>query len=269
MVFKSLSIACLILIGSVTAARADTFVFTDRAAFQRAAFPNIALRISNFFTQDSGHNFVTYSNILTVVYDFRGLIGVECISIGCEAKIPHGGEPLFNSDVVVGPFSVPVYAISYEIVGRFKLNGINVNATTPAFFGFIFDQPTTALPLPEIALLPNPPGLPIPGRYFITNIRVRTTPKPVPPSPKQLLSELVSDVIAMNLRAGVANSLDAKLSAAIAALDDEKPANEFATINALWAFINAVHAQRGHELTNDEADSLVRSAEAIISLISP
>jgi hypothetical protein len=269
--FKSLVLSCVLLIASAASAHADTTVFTDRAAFERAAYPNITLKVTNVDVRSSGDIRITYSDILTVGYDNRGLLLISgCYTVGCVGSIPQGGDPFGNTYVTVGQFATPVYAVGYEVIGQFKLNGINVTATetTPAFFGFVFDQPTTALPLPEIALYPNPPFIPIQGVYNVTNIRVRTTPEAVPPDPKQLLSDLMSTVIDMNLPAGINNSLNAKLSAAIAALDDGKAGKDAATINILLVFINAVEAQRGKEFTNTQADSLVRSAEVIISVLT-
>lgn len=40
------------------------------------------------------------------------------------------------------------------------------------------------------------------------------------------------------------------------------------TFNSLQAFINAVEAQRGHSITNDQADELIASAQEIINSLS-
>ncbi|HET9568501.1 MAG TPA: PEP-CTERM sorting domain-containing protein, partial [Vicinamibacterales bacterium] len=68
--------------------------------------------------------------------------------------------------------------VGYDVWGEFMLNGIAVNATSPIFFGFIFDQPTTDLPLPQVALFPRPGSVPRQGLYVATNIAVRTVPEP-------------------------------------------------------------------------------------------
>jgi len=89
----------------------------------------------------------------------------------------------------------------------------------------------------------------------------------VPADPKTLLSQLVTDVISLNLQNGISNSFDAKLDAAMAALDDRQVQNDQAAINAMYAFVNAVNAQRGVRLTNAQADSLVSSAKRIIKVL--
>jgi hypothetical protein len=86
-------------------------------------------------------------------------------------------------------------------------------------------------------------------------------------APRELLSELVTTVVQLNLAAGISNSLDAKLNAAMAALDDTQVGNDGAAINVMFAFIHSVEAQRGKRLTNAQADSLVAAAQQIISAL--
>ena len=68
-----------------------------------------------------------------------------------------------------------------------------------------------------------------------------------------------------NLQQGIENSLDAKLDSALNALSDVNQNNNQAAINSLQAFINAVNAQRGSKITNEQADALVAVAQAIIN----
>jgi hypothetical protein len=88
------------------------------------------------------------------------------------------------------------------------------------------------------------------------------TPDP-PPTPQELLVELRDQVNGLDVRPGIATALSAQLSAAMAALEDDNAENDVATLNALAAFINAVEAQRGKELGDADASSLVAAAEAI------
>lgn len=67
---------------------------------------------------------------------------------------------------------------------------------------------------------------------------------------------------------GIENSLDAKLDAAINTLNDLNTNNNGAAINTLQAFINAVEAQRGNKITNEQADALTQKAQEIISHLS-
>lgn len=86
--------------------------------------------------------------------------------------------------------------------------------------------------------------------------------------PVQLIQDLIDTVTGMNLQQGIDNSLDAKLDAALGALDDVNVNNDAAAINTLQAFINAVEAQRDNKITGAQADILVADAQAIIALLS-
>lgn len=59
--------------------------------------------------------------------------------------------------------------------------------------------------------------------------------KPTPPTPIQLIQQLIADVIALNLHQGIENSLDTKLDAALHALDDFNQNNDGAVVNTLQA----------------------------------
>jgi len=91
-------------------------------------------------------------------------------------------------------------------------------------------------------------------------------------APMQTASEaiyaLIGQVLALNLKKGITNSLDSKLSAAVNALDDANQHNDVAAVNALQAFINAVQAQIGGALSPGEAASLIASAQAIIERLA-
>lgn len=82
--------------------------------------------------------------------------------------------------------------------------------------------------------------------------------------PDEMIQELVGTVIELNLHKGISNSLDAKLQSALGALDDVNTNNDVAAINTLNAFINAVEAQRGNKITDEDADTLIAAAQAII-----
>jgi hypothetical protein len=55
--------------------------------------------------------------------------------------------------------------------------------------------------------------------YVIDNVHVGV-------SPQALLASLIPEVIALNIRAGIANSFDAKLGAVMAATDDTRQGNQ-------------------------------------------
>jgi hypothetical protein len=93
-------------------------------------------------------------------------------------------------------------------------------------------------------------------------------PITVADDPVILVEILIDDVMDLNLQQGIENSLDAKLEAASNALADLNENNDVAAINSLQAFINAVEAQRGQDLTDELADELVERAQAIIDSLS-
>ena len=87
------------------------------------------------------------------------------------------------------------------------------------------------------------------------------------PPTELLVTNLVQDVIDLNLGAGISNALDAKLELVVDALDDMNQNNDVAAENSLYAFMNAVEAQRGKKLTDAEADDLIAAAQAIINAL--
>ncbi len=82
------------------------------------------------------------------------------------------------------------------------------------------------------------------------------------------IEQLIATVMSFNLQQGIENGLDAKLFAIIMALDDVSNNNDDAAINMLVAFIQNVEAQRGHSLTDAQADQLIAEAQAIIDLLN-
>jgi hypothetical protein len=86
-----------------------------------------------------------------------------------------------------------------------------------------------------------------------------------PPTPAENLANLVGTVMNLNLAKGISNSLDAKLDAALGALDDANENNDGATCNTLDAFINSVEAQSGGKISVGDAATLIGDAQAIQS----
>jgi hypothetical protein len=80
-----------------------------------------------------------------------------------------------------------------------------------------------------------------------------------------LLEDLVQRVISLNLQNGISNSLDAKLDSVMNAIDDSNEKNNVAAQNAMYAFMNAVEAQRGKKLTDTQATQLIAVAQAIVA----
>jgi hypothetical protein len=86
--------------------------------------------------------------------------------------------------------------------------------------------------------------------------------------PKELLNALVTTVIGLNLQQGIENSLDAKLSNALQALDDVNENNDVAAVNGINAFISAVEAQRDNKIPGADADALIADAQQILDLLN-
>ena len=86
-------------------------------------------------------------------------------------------------------------------------------------------------------------------------------------STENLLTDVIADIIALNLQEGVSNSLDGKLSAAFDALTDLNENNDASVINRLNAVINEVEAQRGKKISDADADYLVNAIQDIIDLL--
>jgi len=85
--------------------------------------------------------------------------------------------------------------------------------------------------------------------------------------PATLLDNLTEIVVELNLQQGIENGLDAKIDTALNALEDLNENNDVAAVNSLEAFINAVEAQRGKKISEEDADALIAQAQAIIDLI--
>ena len=152
--FFASSIIVLVVIASHRA-EASAILFTDRAAFELAAAPNLSpLRVTDADLIAAGQFVYTYGDILPVFVD---VVGLSCCvqTVGDMGVIPRGGEPYGNSYAGVGQFTTPITGVGYDVWGEFMLNGIAVNATSPIFFGFIFDQPTTVPPTPAGCLVPS------------------------------------------------------------------------------------------------------------------
>lgn len=80
----------------------------------------------------------------------------------------------------------------------------------------------------------------------------------------EAIQDLCDLVESYDLDHGINNSLITKLNAAIQILEDGNEDNDVAAINNLEAFINAVEAQRGKNITNEQAELLINAAQRII-----
>lgn len=101
-----------------------------------------------------------------------------------------------------------------------------------------------------------------------SNVILEYTDNPANPvsivDPEEAVGQLITQVVKLNLHSGIINSLDSKLEAALNALDDLNENNDVAAINSLYAFIKYVEAQRGKSISEENANALIESAEAVI-----
>lgn len=89
----------------------------------------------------------------------------------------------------------------------------------------------------------------------------------IQPSAEELLTDLIANIIALNLHQGISNSLDGKLSSAFDALTDLNENNDVSVLNRLNAVLNEVDAQRGNKISDTDADFLMNAIQDIIDLL--
>jgi hypothetical protein len=101
----------------------------------------------------------------------------------------------------------------------------------------------------------------VPNIYF----GIESVVDPARPSLSAQLTALAGEVMALNLSAGISNSLDSKLDAALAAMDSARKGDVTSAANMLYAFITAVQAQAGKAIGVEDAGRLVEHAQAIVN----
>ena len=85
-----------------------------------------------------------------------------------------------------------------------------------------------------------------------------------PPTPADLIEDLIESVISLGLNPGAENSLLDKLFAALNVLEN---GNINATVVKLVEFNNVVNKKRGKQITDEDADQLISDAQEIIDLL--
>ena len=86
----------------------------------------------------------------------------------------------------------------------------------------------------------------------------------VPGASLRAVRTLITAIANLNLKKGLANSLDVKIAKANAALSDMKNNNDTSAAGSIHALMNEVNAQRGKGLTNAEADALLVHAQGVL-----
>jgi PKD repeat protein len=83
-------------------------------------------------------------------------------------------------------------------------------------------------------------------------------------TPEEATNEIITEIEDLDLLDGIENSLVSKMDNAIKSISNDRPSAS----GQLGAFINEVEAQRGKELTDEEADALIAMAQWIIDNLS-
>jgi len=163
--------------------------------------------------------------------------------------LTYGFGDAFVRDRLTGQTRVASVPLSGEDIPAVAGGNIELDASGTLALYEAADVPEPNSPLP--------PGYTYAIHTFVHNMR----------SPVEALNDLKSVTVELNLQKGVANSLDGKLHAVEQALSDLRTNNDVAAVASLQAFIKEVEAQRGINLTNEEADSLVALALSVVELI--
>lgn len=82
-----------------------------------------------------------------------------------------------------------------------------------------------------------------------------------------MLQLLTEHVVVLNLHESINNGLDVRIEAALGTLDNVNDRNNAGAVNSLRAFINAVEALRGDEISEEDADVLMTVTQQIIDLL--
>jgi hypothetical protein len=194
---------------------------------------------------------------------------------GNEVWTRQFGTPTHDFHTVISVNASGVYVVGFTFAGDGDAVGRQFDADGNEVWAHQFETPAFDFPLgisadaSGVYVVGYTHGT-LPGQTsagdddaFVLKFRSSMTP-----TPQDALQTLICQVEAFNLKQGIANSLDAKLEAAMLALEDMNANNNVAAINALEVFINSVEAQRGNEISDADADTLIASAQAIITQLT-
>jgi hypothetical protein len=154
----------------------------------------------------------------------------------------------------------------YEIIGLYTSDGSPDDGLTGDWFQFSLYAGLFSFSEFQCVMIMAPVGASI--SIDAVEAYPFTTLPPLPPDPTTMIGGLITKVADFNLQQGIENGLDAKLDAALQALEDANANNDASAVNKLQAFINEVEAQRGTKLEPWQADQLHADAEAIIAALT-
>jgi hypothetical protein len=178
---------------------------------------------------------------------------------GAGASVAAGSA--VNLVVSTGPAPVNVP----NVVGLTQAAATTAITNAGLVVGAVTQQPSNAVPAGSV-ISQNPSAGTSVAAGSAVDLVVSTGPGSAA-TPQELLRDLRTSLLAMNIRPGIFKSLDEKLANAIAVLDRNKKGSSSAAIGLLNSFVNNVEAQRDKAITDAQADELQSSARRIILLI--
>jgi hypothetical protein len=204
---------------------------------------------------------------LVEVYASTTDVAFEWITILCAPQlVDASGAPLPDA-VLLMPTILPAWSpgITYSLPvtdGGSEISGVYAD-------GYDIDvRPVGSSGIAEILAFEAMPSGQLQPQWFEIGSILYGMSCQEPQGPADLMAELVADIKALNLDSGISNSLDAKLSNAVKALEDMNENNDVAATNKLMAFIHEVQAQAGSKIPQEDADALIAQAQAIVELIN-
>jgi predicted outer membrane repeat protein len=189
----------------------------------------------------------------------------------------YGSNPVLTNCILWGNVPDQIYYYSSSLVVTYSdvqggWGGVGNIDEEPLFidpcngdYHLFGDSPCIDAGDPNYAAGPNETDLD--GNPRVVGGRIDMGAYEAPLGPLDLLIELSEYIDAMNLHKGTANSLKAKLNAALRLLEDDNENNDVAAVNLLEAFINAIEAQYDKKIPAAEADILIAVAQEIIWLL--
>jgi hypothetical protein len=182
---RDLLLCCLFVGAFALRASAAPIFFTDRAAWEAAANPNVLLTFDTFQPLEPGalpHTFgTTYADIFRISGDITG--AGQVYNGG-----PGGLQLIANTGFGAGT-TAPVWAFGVDVTplmcgncvtpeATFTVGPVRMeNVTAPQFIGIVFDTPTVVSVAPGI-VRGLPGGLLSPSQIFVDNVAVTTVPEP-------------------------------------------------------------------------------------------
>jgi hypothetical protein len=186
---RLLFVAALTL-GIASHAAAAAIVYTDRAAWEAAANPDVLLTFDTFqpLTRTTAYDSSTvYEDILSVGGDMTGA-GMVYQHEGALQLIAYTGfgagtvAPVLALGVDITPLEcISNWGDACSTIATLRVGNNFFTLTTPMFIGLFFDTPTVAV-VDGLSYVPDANGRAGRSRALIDNVAIRTVAVPEPSS---------------------------------------------------------------------------------------